>query len=176
MSATAEAAVAADVMVCTPKLHGPSLTVGECRAAFADDHVHMLLIVQDDRVAGTLVRGDVPGVALSSSLALRYATASGRTVAPTTPVDVVRAEMVLAGVRRLVVVDEHSALLGLLCLKCHSGGFCGDGDVAHRAAERPPSLTEHDPRPGPCEHADADFAHAVGPRLEQHVGTITASS
>jgi hypothetical protein len=42
-----------------PKVHGPALTVGEVRIALADDHVHMLLLVEEGRLLGTVVRGDV---------------------------------------------------------------------------------------------------------------------
>ncbi len=41
--------------------------------------------------------------------------------------------MLLArGRRRLAVVDERGALLGLLCLKRRLTGFCSDADVAAR--------------------------------------------
>jgi CBS domain-containing protein len=136
MSTTVAAAVAADAMVRTPKVHGPSLTVDEFHAAFADDHVHMVLLVEDGRLLGTLVRGDVPTQAAPSASALPYASSSGRTVGPYEPVDGVRTAMLSSGVRRLAVVDEHGSLLGLLCLKRHLGGFCSDADVAARAADR----------------------------------------
>jgi CBS domain-containing protein len=136
VSATAATALATDVMVCSPKVYGPSLTVGELRAAFADDHVHMLLVVDGSRLVGALVRGDAPESAASVEPALPFATLAGRTVDPTTRADVVRAEMVATGVRRLAVVDDDGTLLGLLCLKRHLDGFCSDADVASRAAGR----------------------------------------
>lgn len=136
MSTTVAAAVAADAMVSAPKVHGPSLTVGDCHVAFADDHVHMVLVVDDGRLLGTLVRGDVPTQAAPSAAALPYASSRGRTVRPSEPVAGLRSAMLASGVRRLAVVDDHDCLLGLLCLKRHHGGFCSDADVAARAADR----------------------------------------
>jgi CBS domain-containing protein len=136
MSATAATALATDVMVRAPKVHGPSLTVGEVRAAFADDHVHMVLLVDGGRLLGTLLRGDAPESAPPVGPALPFASLAGRTVAPTTRADVLRAEMVASGVHRLAVVDGDGTLLGLLCLKRHLDGFCSDADVASRAADR----------------------------------------
>jgi CBS domain-containing protein len=136
MSATAATALAADVMVRAPKVHAPSTTVGEVRAEFADGHVHMVLLVEGGRLVGTLVRGDAPETTAAGAPALSFATLTGRTVVPSVRADVVRAEMVAAGVRRLAVVDRDGTLLGLLCLNRHLDGFCSDADVASRAADR----------------------------------------
>lgn len=136
MSTTVAAAVAVDAMVRVPKVHAPSLTVGECYAAFADDHVHMVLLVEDGRLIGTLVRGDIPLHAAPSAAALPYASSRGRTVGPDEPVDSLGTAMLASEARRLAVVDEHGCLLGLLCLKRDLGGFCTDADVAARAADR----------------------------------------
>lgn len=123
-------------MVHVPKIHGPALTVGECREAFSDDHVHMLLLVEDRRLVGTVVREDLPAHARALALVLPYATSAGRTVLPDASVDTARDAMLANGVRRLAVVDSAGELLGLLCLKRHLGGFCGDGDISARAAGR----------------------------------------
>ena len=134
MTTTLTSALAADVMVRAPKVHGPALTVGECRVALDDDHVHLLLLVEDGRLLGTLARGDVPESAPSSAPALHFSVTSDRTVGPAEPVDPLREAMLAAGVRRLVVVGSQGAVLGLLCLKHHCGGFCSDADVLARAA------------------------------------------
>ena len=136
MSTTVAGAVVADVMVQAPKVDGPSLTVADYRAACADDHVHILLLVENGRLLGTLVRGDVPAQAEASAPALPYATTRGRTVGPGEPADGVRTQMLASGVRRLVVVDGHGSLVGLLCLRRDLSGFCSDADVAARAADR----------------------------------------
>jgi len=136
MSTTVAAAVAADAMISAPTVHRPSLTVSDCQAAFTDDHVHMVLVVEDGHLLGTLVRGDVPAHAGPSAPALPFASSRGRTVGPHEPVAGLRAAMLASGARRLAVVDEKGSLLGLLCLKRHLGGFCSDADVAARAADR----------------------------------------
>jgi CBS domain-containing protein len=136
MRISAAAALAADVMVRAPRVHAPSLTVGELRAALADDHVHMLLLVDDGRLVGTAERGDVPPEADGSEPVLPFARTPGRTVQLDTPVDDVRTTMLARGTRRLAVVDDAGRLLGLLCLKRHLDGFCSDADVAARAADR----------------------------------------
>lgn len=138
MNTTVAAPVVADAMVHAPKVHGPALTIGEVRTAFADDHVHMVLVVEDGRLLGTLVRGDVPDDAVASGPVLRFACTVGRTVGPTSPVAEVHGAMVADGVRRLAVVGEGDALLGLLCLKRTLGGFCSDTDVAARVADGRP--------------------------------------
>jgi CBS domain-containing protein len=135
MSTTTAAAVAADAMVRAPKVHGTAVSVGELRGAFADDHVQMLLLVDDGRLLGTLVRGDLPHDASASELALRFASTTGRTVGPAAPMQDVRTTMLASGVRRLAVVGDDDVLLGLLCLKHHLGGFCSDTDVAARLAD-----------------------------------------
>lgn len=136
VSTALTSAVAADVMVRVPKVHGPGLTVRECRAVFDDDHIHMVLLVEDGRLLGTLVRGDLPPEVPEPDAALTHARLAGRTVAPTTPAVAARDEMVAAGVRRRAVVDDEGTLLGLLCLKHDLVGFCSDADVAGRAADR----------------------------------------
>jgi hypothetical protein len=89
----------------------------------------MLLLVEAGQLLGTLIRDDVPEEAERLEPALRFASTTGRTVGPDAPLDGVLATMLATGVRRLAVVDEGGALLGLLCLKRHLGGFCSDTDV-----------------------------------------------
>jgi CBS domain-containing protein len=136
MNTTVATLVAADAMVHAPKVHGPALTIGEVRTAFADGHVHMLLLVDEGRLLGTVVRGDVPQDAVASGPVLPFASTIGRTVGPAAPVAEVQVAMLTDGVRRLAVVGEGDALLGLLCLKSSLVGFCSDADVAARVADR----------------------------------------
>jgi CBS domain-containing protein len=136
MNTTVAATVAADAMVRAPKVHGPALTIGEVRTAFADDHVHMLLLVDEGRLVGTVTRADVPDDAVASGPVLPFAATAGRTVGPAEPIATVLPGMLAGGVRRLAVVGDGDALLGLLCLNRHLGGFCSDADVAARVADR----------------------------------------
>lgn len=123
----------ADAMVRHPKTLPSVASVDEALAAFDDDHVHLLLLVDGSRLVGTLTRGDLPSVAGAVvGHACAFATLAGRTVAPTAHVEQAMAEMAAAGVRRLAVVDDEDCLLGLLCLKRRGDGFCSDEDVAAR--------------------------------------------
>ena len=126
----------ADAMIRRPKIHPPSLTVGESQAVFTDEHVHMLLLVENGRLLGTIVRDDLPAGVPPSAPALAHASLEGRTVAPQESIDQVRTEMLAMGIRRLAVIADDGELLGLLCLKRHLGGFCSEHDVSARAQVR----------------------------------------
>ena len=130
-----DARTVAEVVVRLPKTLGPEATVDQARSAFDDDHVHMLLLTEDGRLLGTLVRADVPPDAAGADPALRYAVLAGRTLAPTVGADEARRLLVSRDERRAAVVDAGGRLVGLLCLKRRRTGFCSDADVAARAAD-----------------------------------------
>jgi CBS domain-containing protein len=124
-----------DVVVRLPKTMGPHATVADARAAFEDDHVHMILLTEQGRLLGTLVRDDIPRPRRDRARALRFATLKGRTTSPQVPAEEARQLLVATGQRRLAVVDHSGHLLGLLCLKRRLTGFCSDADVAARAPD-----------------------------------------
>ena len=62
-------------------------------------------------------------------------TAPGRTIGPDVPLETATAALKQAGRRRLAVVDESGRLIGLLCLKRRSEGFCSNDNVTERAEE-----------------------------------------
>ena len=121
-----------DVVVRLPKTLAATATVAEARSALEADHVHMLLLTDDGRLLGTLVRGDLPAAAPGARPALPYAVLAGRTVRPDLDAEEVRRLLVERGERRRAVVGEGGELLGLLCLKRRRTGFCSDADVAAR--------------------------------------------
>jgi CBS domain-containing protein len=124
------------VVVRLPKTLGPATSVAQARAALADDHVHMLLIIDGDgRLLGTLVRDDLPDAVDDSALALGHAVLRDRTIAPDVPAEAARQILLRRGERRLAVVDGSGRLLGLLCLKRRLTGFCSDTDVRARATD-----------------------------------------
>jgi hypothetical protein len=123
----------ADVTVRLPKTLALSTTVGEARAEFADDHMHMLLLTSNGFLLGTLVPADLLDAERDDELALVYAVLAGRTVPPTVNAEVMRRVLVSSGQRRRAVVDRDGALLGLLCLKQRQSGYCSDADVRARA-------------------------------------------
>ncbi len=135
---TSKATTANDVMVQRPKWLGVSATIAEVRAQFADDHVHMVLLVDEGRLAGTLTRADLGEAGDPDALALGAAVLEGRTVTPDRLVDQIQACMIATSHRRLAVVEQDGRLLGLLCLKRTLDGFCSDSDVLSRAAARLP--------------------------------------
>ncbi|HEY3465329.1 MAG TPA: CBS domain-containing protein [Amycolatopsis sp.] len=123
-----------DVVVRLPKTLPVDTSVAQARACFADDHVHMLLLTEAGRLLGTLLREDLDEAADGPALA--YSHMAGRTIPADLPAEAARRLLVSRGQRRLAVVDGDGVLVGLLCLKRRLTGFCGDADVAARAAER----------------------------------------
>jgi CBS domain-containing protein len=124
-----------DVVVRLPKTMGPRATVAEARAAFADDHVHMLLLTEGGQLRGTLIASDLPRSGVDDASASDYASLQGRTVPPDLSAEDARQLLLTAGQRRRAVVDSSGRLLGLLCVKRRMTGFCSDADVAARAAD-----------------------------------------
>jgi CBS-domain-containing membrane protein len=122
-------------MVTAPWTHGCDLTVAGAREAFADAHVHMLLLTDSGVLQGTLLRDDLAAATEPTLPALDRATLAARTVSPDHPVEEALALMREQGTRRLAVVDAGGHLLGLLCLKRTRDGFCSDADVRARALE-----------------------------------------
>ena len=126
----------ADAMITRPHLHPVGTTVAQARAALTDSHVHLLLLVEDGRLRGTVERGDLDEVSDGDRPALDVARLEGRTLPPDQPLPTAYAELVAAAQRRRAVVDAGGRLLGLLCLKRSGRGFCTDDGVAARAEER----------------------------------------
>lgn len=124
----------AEAMVTVPDTLDSGATVAEARDLFTDDHLHMLLIVEDGRLLGAVVRDDLGHAPDTRLLAL--ARLEGRTIAPEAAAADALAALVTTGRRRLAVVDPAGRLLGLLCLKRSGLGFCSDADVAARAREQ----------------------------------------
>lgn len=125
-----------DVLVRHPKTLPIGISVGQARACFTDDHVHLLLLTESGRLIGTLVRTDLREDLDDAELALPHSHMSGRTIPADMPAEQARELLVTSGQRRRAVIDDNGTLLGLLCLKRRLTGFCSDADVAARAAER----------------------------------------
>lgn len=122
-----------DVMLREPKTISSEISVSEALSALADEHVHMLLLIDGAYLVGTLVRADLPlSRSVSDERALRYATVQGRVVEAGATAQDVSVRMKVSGLRRLAVTDADGRLLGLVCLKRHGRGFCSCEDVASR--------------------------------------------
>ena len=102
------------------------LSFAETRELFRDDHLHMALLVEDGRLVAALERSDLDWPQPDDAPARSIGVPDERTVAPDAPLDAAAESMRRDGRRRLAVVDEEGALLGLLCLKADGSGFCSD--------------------------------------------------
>jgi len=142
-----------DVMLTVPKTHDLDLTLHQAHQAFANPHVHMLLLTSPNGVLqGTLVRSDLTHLDVQETpdaLAVGHARLGGRTITPGVHAVTATSTMLDQQTRRLVVIDNHHRVVGLLCLKRTLDGFCSDANIRARAAQahrRPPAL-ERAPAP-----------------------------
>jgi len=132
LSATGGPCVA-DAMITCPTTHGIDSSVSDIARFFADDHVHLALIVAPDGLLVTTIdRADLAAVARPAGPAAASGTLSGRTVGPSDNLETVAAWLAQTAQRRVAVVDDSGRLLGLLCLKKTGTGFCSDQDVRQR--------------------------------------------
>ncbi|WP_425280178.1 CBS domain-containing protein [Micromonospora orduensis] len=118
-----------------PKTLSARASITRAHAALSNDHVHLVLLTEGSRLAGTLTRADLPPPGTLGP-ALDWSTLVGRTVSPGTPMTVVHDLMISQGTRRVAVVDADGSLLGLMCLKQRRTGFCSDADVEARSRSR----------------------------------------
>ena len=126
----------ADAMITCPKTHGPRSSIDEIRALFDDDHVHIALIVAaGGRLISTIERSDLAAATAYSGPVAGLGTLAGRTVGPSSHLEVAAAALVREGRRRLAVVDHRGRLLGLLCQKWGGRGYCTDEGVRSRARD-----------------------------------------
>ena len=121
-----------EAMITDPKTLASDATVGEVRAAFANEHVHMVLLADAGILRGTLLRQDL-GDARDGDPARALAVLAGRTIHPSASAELARRTLVASDARRLAVVAEDGVLVGLLCLKRRRTGFCSDDDLRARS-------------------------------------------
>jgi predicted transcriptional regulator len=118
-------------MLTCPTVHRPSTTIGQLRPFFSDDHVHMALLVEGQKLVGTIERADITPRLSAEMPASTIARLEGRTISPDDALPEAFDAMTRAGRRRLAVTSHNSTLLGLLCLKASGLGFCSNADVAN---------------------------------------------
>ncbi|MEC3978399.1 CBS domain-containing protein [Amycolatopsis sp. H20-H5] len=128
-------ATVADAMIRFPQVCGPATTTAHVRELFRDDHVHAVLVVDNDKLMAVVERPDVTTVPpeFPARLAGRL---RGRVSSPDADLDATWHTMTALRRRRLAVIDDHQLLLGLLCLNRTGLGFCADADIKARALER----------------------------------------
>jgi len=120
-------------MVTCPTVHDPSTTAAQLRTFFDDEHVHAALVVDADKLIGVVERADLASDFSGDTQVRMIARLEGRTIEPTASVPEALETMKRTERRRLAVVGDDGALLGLLCLKASGDGFCSDTDVRTRA-------------------------------------------
>ena len=126
----------ADHVVTHPAVHDCGTTVGELRALFLDDHIHMALLLDGQHLVSAVEREDLDVRLPDEAPATFVGTLVGRAVPRGEPAAAALASMRANGRRRLAVISEDGTLLGLLCLKASGRGFCSDQDVASRGPTR----------------------------------------
>jgi DNA-binding PadR family transcriptional regulator len=125
---------AAEMMLTAPARHPLSVTVGEIRDFFRDDHVHAALVVSPaGHLQAVVERDDIAGCQPLDAAAAPLGQLAGRTVPPEANLAEVGRVMTATGRRRAAVISADGRLLGLLCLKASRAGFCSDQDVRARA-------------------------------------------
>ncbi len=138
----------ADAMITCPATHDLDTGIDEIRAFFADEHVHMALVVATDRrLVTTIERTDLPATSPALSRAAELGTLTGRTADPAQALDVVTALLLRERRRRLAVIDGCGYLLGLLCLKNDATGYCSEDDIRRRRTGQAASSDANGPRP-----------------------------
>jgi hypothetical protein len=95
-----------------------------------------LLITDHGHLVSVIERGETETDLRDQAPAWSLGRISGRVTTATTPLAEARRVLDDTGGRRLAVVDERGALLGLLCLNRKRTGYCSDDDVDARARER----------------------------------------
>lgn len=121
-------------MINYPKQVDSTITIGQAVELFTDEHVHMLLLVENQQLVGTLLRTDLHDEHLPPELPAKpFSVLSGRWVRADHDAADLLTRMTSQRIRRLAVVDETLTLKGLVCLKRTGNGFCSDADVQARA-------------------------------------------
>jgi CBS domain-containing protein len=121
-----------DVMITRPKVSDVATTVRQARGFFTDDHVHALLVVDGRTLLAVVERNDLATEGPDTPVRT-IGKLDGRVVPPDAALVATWHRMVALTRRRLAVVEEDGALVGLLCLKRSGRGFCTDAGVAERA-------------------------------------------
>jgi CBS domain-containing protein len=127
----------ADAMLTAPVRHPRSVTVGDLRAFFRDDHVHAALIVSPaGYLEAVIERDDLADSQAPGTVAAPLGRLTGRTVPAEASLADVYQAMTSTGQRRTAVTSADGRLLGLLCLKTSQAGFCSGQDVRARALDQ----------------------------------------
>jgi CBS domain-containing protein len=115
--------VAADLMLREPKTLTDDASVAEVREQLANPKVQLVLLAHGSTFKGAVTR--IPADASPDDRALDYIDADTEVIAPHASADEAFERAAASPTRRVVVLDDDSNLLGLLCLNPNRTGFCG---------------------------------------------------
>ena len=119
----AEGAVVADVMLRDPKTLPADATVGKVRELLERPSVQMVLLADGGVFAGAVTA--LPAGAADDEPAADVADPSPPSLGPNESAATAFELAASLPHRRVVVLDEHRNLLGLLCLNAARTRFCG---------------------------------------------------
>jgi predicted transcriptional regulator len=119
-------------MIAEPSVHDGSASIRDVRAFFLDDHKHMALLVEANKLIGAVEREDLAPFHPDKTAARSIGVLAGRTIRSDASLSEAADVMQRTARRRLAVIDGRGVLLGLLCLKASGAGFCSDEDVRNR--------------------------------------------
>lgn len=114
-----------DVMIRKPKTLPASALVRDVRLAFERPKTRTVLLADDDRFAGAIERGGLPGDASDDAPATSYVEPNPLTTGPQTLMTDAIELLESRDEPRLIVLDEDGVTLrGLLCANRTATGFC----------------------------------------------------
>jgi CBS domain-containing protein len=119
MSATE---LASDLMLREPKTLEGYASVGEVRAHLANPKVQLVLLADGRRFVGAVT--EIPAEAADDERAVMYADPEPATISPDASAEEAFAAASASPHRRVVVLGDDRALLGLLCLDQTRTRFC----------------------------------------------------
>jgi CBS domain-containing protein len=121
-AAPPNAEVAADLMLRDPKTMPADASVAEVRDLLANPRVQMVLLADGAAFKGAVTA--LPADAAPTDLALDYRDDAPETISPDAPAAEAFDRTAASPDRRVIVLDDESNLLGLLCLDPSRTRFC----------------------------------------------------
>ena len=115
--------LAADLMLREPKTLTADASVAEVREQLANPRVQMVLLADGRAFKGAVTQ--IPADAAPDARALDHADTDPEVISPRASADEAFERAAASVNRRVIVLDEDSNLLGLLCLNRDRSGFCG---------------------------------------------------
>jgi len=112
----------ADVMLREPKTLPGDARVREVRAQLENPKMQMVLLSDDRRFVGAITA--IPSNASDDDAAVAYADTKPETISADAPSGVAFEQAFASPHRRVIVLGDDGALLGLLCLNASRTRFC----------------------------------------------------